>query len=244
MGSVNDTLLLYRGADYEINSKIRVHQPTLDEICVYGEQRYFGLVRLLCATPADQKVEIWDGLHIYWDQMDEFDLFLSMFSSVRGEDVAILLPGLDMDSFTLVAAGDMKEKALRNKDGVVIDRAIHALLTDCIRKVHKLTKNTEVGYNDYTKDIMIEDDRNDREAAKRKPFVSVLQPIISSMTNSVGFKYRFDDVWTMPIGAFLDAVGRVQKIKSYDFLMHGAYSGCVDMKKVSKKQLDWMGELK
>ena len=67
-----DTLKAYRRRDYVLNSKITIRNPSLDEIEDYGEQRYFSLVKTVCATPADRKVDIWDSLHIYWDKMDEY----------------------------------------------------------------------------------------------------------------------------------------------------------------------------
>ena len=73
---------------------------------------------------------------------------------------------------------------------------------------------------------------------------SFLLPLISSLTNCAEFKYRHDDVWTLPIGAFMDSVRRIQKRVNYDNLMHGVYSGCVEVKKIKKEEFNWMGELK
>lgn len=78
-----DQLKLFRGEGFQINDKIAIRQPTLDEIVGYGEQKYFGLVRTICSTPADRKVEIWDKLHIFWEKMDEYDLFLSLFQALK-----------------------------------------------------------------------------------------------------------------------------------------------------------------
>jgi hypothetical protein len=215
----------------------------LGEICDYGEQKYFSLVRTLCATPADMKVEIWDSLHIYWDQINEYDLFLVMAAKLREEDTSILLPCLDIASMKHVVRSNIHEIALVGRDGTVIDRSIYTLLTDYIRQSHGIKKNKEVGYNDITKDFMIEDDRDEQLALSKKPFTSMLLPLISSMTNHDGFKYRWDDVWSLPIGVFMDAVQRVQVVKNYDNLMRGIYSGCVDIKKINKKELEWMREL-
>lgn len=238
-----DNLKVYRGKPYELNSKITIRQPTLDEICEYGEQEYFTAVKALCSTPADRKVEIWDSLHIYWDQMDEFDLFISLYQLLQKADLSILFGDLDFASFAPAISPKTKEVVLMNKDGVVIDRLVHKLLTDYLRQIHALKKNVDVGYDKFTKDVMIEDDRDEQMRLASKPFQSFLQPIISSMTNCPEFKYRYDDVWGLPVGVFMDCVGRVQKHKSYDFIMRGIYNGCVDIKKINKKELSWMGEL-
>lgn len=239
-----DQLKLFRGEGYALNSKIQIRQPTLEEIVNYGEQRYFGLVRTLCSTPADRKVEIWDKLHIFWEQEDEYELFLSLFQSIQKSDVSILFGDMDFASFKLATRPDCPDIVFINNDHVVIDRAIHKLMTDYLRQLHKLKKNVDTGFNDATRMIMIEDDRDEMARQIKKPFKSLLLPLISSLTNCPEFKYRWDDVWTLPIGVFMDSVERVQKHKSYSFTMQGIYSGCIDGKKLDKKELYWMGDLK
>ena len=234
-----DQLKLFRGEGYKINDKILIRQPTLEEIVDFGEQRYFGLVRTICSTPADRKVEIWDKLHVFWEKIDEYDLFISLFQTLQKSEVSILFGDMDFTTFKLGTQTGLPDLVLKNKDRVVIDRAIHKLMTDYLRQIHKLKKNVDTGFNDATRKIMIEDDRDEMALQMQKPFQSLLLPLISSLTNCPEFKYRWDDVWTLPIGVFMDSVERVQKHKSYNFVMQGIYSGCVD-----KKELHWMGDLK
>ena len=212
-----DQLKLFRGEGYKINDKILIRQPTLEEIVDFGEQRYFGLVRTICSTPADRKVEIWDKLHVFWEKIDEYDLFISLFQTLQKSEVSILFGDMDFTTFKLGTQTGLPDLVLKNKDQVVIDRAIHKLMTDYLRQI---------------------------ALQMQKPFQSLLLPLISSLTNCPEFKYRWDDVWTLPIGVFMDSVERVQKHKSYNFVMQGIYSGCVDMKKLDKKELHWMGDLK
>lgn len=239
-----DQLKLFRGEGYKINDKILIRQPTLEEIVDFGEQRYFGLVRTICSTPADRKVEIWDKLHVFWEKIDEYDLFISLFQTLQKSEVSILFGDMDFTTFKLGIQTGLPDLVLKNKDQVVIDRAIHKLMTDYLRQIHKLKKNVDTGFNDATRKIMIEDDRDEMALQMQKSFQSLLLPLISSLTNCPEFKYRWDDVWTLPIGVFMDSVERVQKHKSYNFVMQGIYSGCVDMKKLDKKELHWMGDLK
>ena len=239
-----DQLKLFRGEGYKINDKILIRQPTLEEIVDFGEQRYFGLVRTICSTPADRKVEIWDKLHVFWEKIDEYDLFISLFQTLQKSEVSILFGDMDFTTFKLGTQTGLPDLVLKNKDQVVIDRAIHKLMTDYLRQIHKLKKNVDTGFNDDTRKIMIEDDRDEMALQMQKSFQSLLLPLISSLTNCPEFKYRWDDVWTLPIGVFMDSVERVQKHKSYNFVMQGIYSGCVDMKKLDKKELHWMGDLK
>ena len=214
-----DQLKLFRGEGYKINDKILIRQPTLEEIVDFGEQRYFGLVRTICSTPADRKVEIWDKLHVFWEKIDEYDLFISLFQTLQKSEVSILFGDMDFTTFKLGTQTGLPDLVLKNKDRVVIDRAIHKLMTDYLRQIHKLKKNVDTGFNDATRKIMIEDDRDEMALQMQKPFQSLLLPLISSLTNCPEFKYRWDDVWTLPIGVFMDSVERVQKHKSYNFVM-------------------------
>ena len=216
-----DQLKLFRGEGYKINDKILIRQPTLEEIVDFGEQRYFGLVRTICSTPADRKVEIWDKLHVFWEKIDEYDLFISLFQTLQKSEVSILFGDMDFTTFKLGTQTGLPDLVLKNKDRVVIDRAIHKLMTDYLRQIHKLKKNVDTGFNDATRKIMIEDDRDEMALQMQKPFQSLLLPLISSLTNCPEFKYRWDDVWTLPIGVFMDSVERVQKHKSYNLsLIH------------------------
>ena len=48
----------------------------------------------------------------------------------------------------------------------------------------------------------------------------------------------------MKIGAFMDAVGRISRIKNANLLLQSGYSAFgIDLKKVDNKQLDWLGGL-
>lgn len=82
-------------------------------------------------------------------------------------DMSIIFPTLDFKTFKVDVNSNL-ELVLRNDDGVVIDRAIHALLTQHLRFIHVLEKNMVTGYDRLTKDAMIEDDQLEREIAATK----------------------------------------------------------------------------
>lgn len=233
---MTNQLSVFRGRDYVINEKITVRQPTVGEVEEYGERDYFSLVKMLTSTPADRKVDIWDSLHTYWEKIDEFELFVSTFKVFQTVDTSILLPNLDFKSFGIMMNPNTKEMMLVNQNGVKIDRAIYTLLTDYLRSVHQFKKNRETGYDDFARDLMIDEDRYERAKAANKPFQSVLLPFASYLSVRNGFS----SVWEIPIGAFLHQMQGEQKLKNYENLMHGIYSGCVDIKKINKSDLTWL----
>ena len=64
------------------------------------------------------------------------------------------------------------------------------------------------------------------------------------MVNSEGFKRNDVTVWDMNIFAFMDSVKRISKINSAKLLLQSGYSGYgIDLKKIKKEELDFMGEL-
>ena len=115
---------------------------------------------------------------------------------------------------------------------------------DYLRQVHIIKKDEKLPGNETTKMIRIEDDREEYERNKNKEYHSQLKNLISSMINHDGFKYNHSQVWEMKINAFMDSVKRISKIKNSDLLLQSGYSGFgIDLKKIEKKQLDWLGEL-
>ena len=64
------------------------------------------------------------------------------------------------------------------------------------------------------------------------------------MVNSCGFKRNEATVFDMKIYAFMDSVERTKKIKTADILMQSGYSGFgIDIKKIDKNTLNWLGKL-
>ena len=64
------------------------------------------------------------------------------------------------------------------------------------------------------------------------------------MINMPGFKRDDSSVWDMKLYAFMDSVKRISKIQNAGLLLQSGYSGFgVDLQKIDKKQLDYMGDL-
>ena len=64
------------------------------------------------------------------------------------------------------------------------------------------------------------------------------------MVNSDGFKRDDQTVWYMNIYAFTDSVKRIDKIRNSNLLLQSGYSGFgIDLKKIKKEELNYMGEL-
>ena len=126
---------------------------------------------------------------------------------------------------------------------IIIDKNIHRVMADYLRKIHGFVKNERRPGNESTKRILLEDAEEEYKKQKRKGFTTVLQPLMSSLVGSDVTSETYDSLWRMKINVFMDTVSRAQKVLNHHYLMQGIYSGNVDFKKINKKELAWNGKL-
>ncbi len=243
----NDELKIYRGEDYVISQKIIIHQPSLSEICDYGEREYYSMIYQLTATPQSMKVQLWD-MGIDYTEITPFELFYGiLYKLYSQEKTSILFGNLDFTKFQVMQRIDDKSIFLYqviDNHPVTIDEFTYNKIMHYLRQVHAIRKDEKTPANKTTKMILIEDAREEYERQKSIEYHSQLKNMISAMVNCEGFKYNHSEVWNMKINAFIDSVKRITKIKNADLLLQSGYSGFgVNLKEISNKQLDWLGEL-
>jgi hypothetical protein len=236
-----DALQLYFGDDNVINHKIKIHQPTLGELIDYGEADYFSAVYTLCAIPSDMKSQLAD-MGLDWNEVDDFDLFIMLSQTLTPDRTCILFGDLDFSKMKPYRNQQNDEIVLADKEsGVKIDKLIYMKIVDYIRKLHGIKPKVEKTKSKVAKKWMIEEDRQKRQRAQDKPFKSYLLPMISSVKVKQG--YTKDYMRNMGLAELFDEVARLQILHSSDHLMSAVYAGTVDMKKLDKKELNWMREL-
>lgn len=243
----NDELRVYRGQDFTVSEHIVIHQATLGEICDYGEQDYYTMICQLTATPQSMKAQLWD-MGIDYTTITPYELFYSLlYKLYPQEKTSILFGNLDFTRFQVMQHKDDKTIFLCqviDNEMVVIDEFTYNTIMDYLRQVHMLVKDDKIPANESTKMILIEDAREENERNRTKEYHSQLKNMVSAMINSEGFKYNHTEVWNMKINAFMDSVKRIAKIKNANLLLQSGYSGFgVNLKEISNKQLDWLGEL-
>lgn len=244
---VNDELKIYRGEDFVVSDHIVIHQPTLSEICDYGERNYYNMIYQLTSTPQSMKSQLWD-IGIDYTEITPYQLFYNfLYKIYPQEQTSIIFGDLDLTNFQVMQRKDDKSIALCqyiDNDLVIIDEFTYNMIVDYLRAVHNIEKDERMPANESTKMILIEDDRDAIEINQRKEYHSQLKNLISSMINCEGFKYNHSQVWDMKINAFMDSVKRITKIKNANLLLQSGYSGFgINLKDVDKKQLNWLGEL-
>jgi len=154
----------------------------------------------------------------------------------------LVLKDIDIGDFVPYQT-DYGDTILYNKErDITIDRAIYAQIVDVVRKIHGWKRNNEMPANERTKMDLIEDARDDAMAASRRPYKSILKPLISALMCKTGM-CGDERVWNMPIGMFFDNIKRLRRIQDATLLMQGAYSGFASLKGVDKTRLDWTGDI-
>ncbi|MDE7367507.1 MAG: hypothetical protein K2N24_09150 [Lachnospiraceae bacterium] len=244
-GIINDELQIYRGKDFFVKEGIVIHQPTLDEICNYGERQYWSMVYTLTSVGADMKFQLFD-MGIDYTTISDFQLFYGLLSrSFSKEQTAILLGELDFSRLQIFQKKDSEDIVMYDREtNIEIDEYTYLMIADVLRSMHGLKRNDQLPANEATKQILIEDAREDYLRNKNREYHSQLKNMVSAMINCNGFKYNHNEVWNMKINAFIDSVRRISKMKNADLLLQSGYSGFgVNLKEISTKQLDWLGEL-
>lgn len=251
-----DELRVFRGRDLQIAPGFRVRQPTLGEIeggeaddgegC---ERVFFSTVYTLLATPTDLMAHL-DKIGIRYEDVTNYQLFMMLFPQIDPKGAALLF-GKEM------TPGDFRPTPVDNqpgrvvlgnwKTGTVIDEVCYAAMVQyiCSFMHAKQTQFMKNG-NAFTRMVRMDLAYEEWEMSKKRPYTSTLKTLISTMTNMEGFKYGWKDVWDMKIGAFMDAVMRVQAVVTSKAMLSGCYSGMIDVSKFTRKnkeQLNYMRKL-
>lgn len=243
----NDDTKIYRGYSVKINDHITIRQPSVDEIIEYGDNKYYGMIYTLCSVGADLKWQL-DDMGKDYTQIEDYELFYSVLA--RGFDIekTKILFGdvIDFSKMQLMYNKQLEEVVMVQvfDDGsyLQIDRYAYTCIVNVLRQMHKIKRNDEMPGNEATRQVLIEDARDEYEQNKGKKPKAYLLPLVSTLVVESGFNRDF--VFGLNINAFMDGIGRVSKIKNAELLLQSGYSGFgVDLKKLSKEEINWMGEL-
>lgn len=158
----NDELKIYRGKDFVVSKYIKIHQPSLSEICDYGEQEYYSMIYHLTATPQTMKVQLWD-IGVDYTKIAPYELFYNLLYKMYSQDkTSIIFGDLDFTRFQVMQRKDDNTIVLCqtiNDESVIIDEFTYNMIMDYLRQVHCIYKDEKMPANETTKMILIEDDK-------------------------------------------------------------------------------------
>ena len=230
--------LLYK-REIKVNDSISIIIPTVGEI-LEDEDAYFNLVYTLTAMPIDLMVQL-DEIGVDFTSINEYELFLLMFSGIQEHDTRLVFGELNLRSFKPCVNSQNGMIVLRDEaSGTVIDRAIHGRIAALLRRIHGLEKNLRKPANEAAKAFMLERARAKQRRRRGRKEESQLERLIVSLVNTEQYKYNFESTLGLSIFQFNECVRQVIKKIDYDNRMIGVYAGTISAKDLSQDDLNWL----
>lgn len=253
-----DELKMYFGEDYWVTNKIKISQPTIGDILNYGDIKFYSMINTLCANTTTFRLDLWKK-GIDWNKISDFSLFSSIIKGYTPENTSLIFGDLNLSWFETIPNTNVLVYIPRDEvgqvipfdyeDPIIIDEFVYTRMVKYIRIMFNINPKVEFAKNKATKEAIIwEDEMNlKKEAEKKKDkgyTSSFLLPLISSMVNHPGFKYKLQELKEVGIVQFMDSVKRLQLYENTTALMSGVYSGMLDSSKMNlSKELNWLKDL-
>lgn len=233
------TLNLLYEHSYPINDRINITIPTVAEV-LEDEDGYYGLVHLLTAMPIDLMCQL-DDMGIDFTSINDYELFLIVFSTLQHMDTHLVFGDLDLSKFEYATNEKTGMVVLVDRENeIVIDRPVFGKIAATLRKIHNLKKDTRTPGNEEARKYMLERARKKLARQQNKVSDSQLETLIVALVNTEQFKYDFDTVRRLTIYQFNESVQQVAKKIEYDNRMRGVYAGTIDVKSLSHDDLTWL----
>jgi hypothetical protein len=231
--------ILFLGDDYKLTENISVRQPTVSEILRFDENKYYSLVSIFTSSPFDMIAQL-DSIGIDFTKITSYQMFCLFLPSLKREETSILFGDTDFSRFRTVKDSDNIVTATDGKS--FFSEQIYMLNAEYLRKMNNLPpqKYKKVG-NEATKKRLIQYAYDDLQKSSRKKNKSFFLDCLSFCNAVSGGNYT--EILQMPVYVFLDMVKRNCALKYTEILYNGIYSGCVDLSKINKKELDFVRSL-
>lgn len=222
-----------------INDKIAVYVPDVGEI-LKCEDEYYSMVSLFTAMPVDYMVQL-DDAGIDFTAINEWQMFLLLFNGLKSRDTHMVLGDLDLKKFEIgVNEQNGHVVLVDTENDIRIDRSIHGMIADALRKIHHLEKNRRKPANGDAKKYMLERARKKLKRRQNRVEDSQLESLIIAMVNTEQFKYDFEGTRELSIYQFNESVRQIIKKVDYDNRMYGIYARTVNAKDLNPDDLNWL----
>ena len=230
--------LLYADV-YKLNDDLSAVIPNMGDV-VDNQDEYYRLLSVFIATPFDLMVQL-DDMGIDYAEINDYELFLLLFSGLKAQDTSLVFGDLDLSKFRIATNTENQQTVLVDQEhDYVIDRGVYSMIADTLRKIHHLEKNNRKPANKESRDYLLQRARTKAKRRKNKPQESSLEPLIIAMVNTEQFKYNYDSVKNLTIYQFNESVRQIIKKVDYDNRMFGVYSGTISTKDLKPDDLNWL----
>lgn len=246
-----DKLRMYFGEDYEVKG-IKISMPKMGDILRIGEDAFYAGLAPFLYNSTSIRVMLWD-LGKDWTEFSDIEIFSLLIQTVvnNQEPLNLVFKNVDIFDFQLrqVKRTPKQEEyefvLYSPKEDILLYEDDFMEIAEYIREVLNMHPKVEKPKNKTAKKWMIEEDKTNASIAKQQNLkhTSALLPLVSTLVNHQGFKYKLEELKDVGIYQFMDSVKRIQVYESTIALIQGSYSGFCDTSKIDKKQFDFMRQI-
>lgn len=224
-----------------ITDSIIVRVPSVGEI-LEDEDRFNESVFSIIATPYEMMVHL-DDAGIDFTKISEFELFCLRFDAIKNRDMSLIFEELDLSRFVPAVNPENGEIILADPEtNIVIDRCVHRMICDCLRKVLNMPKDDKRPGNEEARKYML-----DRARAKLKRRMrqkdkqqSQIENYVIALVNTEQFPYNYETVLDLTIYQFYASLKQIIHKVQFDNTMIGCYAGTVKMSDLKPKERSWI----
>lgn len=228
-----------------VNDYITIHNPTVEEVEKYGEEKYVNLLHAFVRRPYDIAVEL-DDKGVDYQTLTDWDLFLDTIYLLPKDYTSILFGDLDFSNFrpyTDVEKGINILIDITNPQRV-IDEVIFKHMTFYLRYVNYIDEKIEYDMgNEIGKKFLLKRMRrkqkkmlDDYKSGKIKKH-STLAGMIRYCVNNPGFKYDYDGVMNLKITQLYESYHMLTYNNDRDHVINGIYNATIDVSKMKDKSI-------
>ena len=241
--TIVDEAKLLTGEDIKITKFLSIKQPTVKEVLLFGEKRYFSMVHSLTSEPFDMPYYL-DQMGIDFEKITPFELFCILITGISYEDTQMLFGDLDFSRFRIVQRDT--DIILVDNNGDIIDAGIREIIAETLRRMHCLPKNEITScYNSFAHKLLIKKQKRDIEQAQKRAEMFGEKSEVAALVSSLAYEWRsYEAVMKLTISQFFDAIIRSGYKEHAESLLAALRVGALSSGSYSKKDLNWRRPIK
>ena len=231
---------LLNATSVEIVPNLFLRIPTVGEI-LEDEDKYYGIVSSLTATPFQYMVQL-DDMGIDYTQITDYQLFMMLFPMYAQSDLSLIFGDLDTSDFNVYINQDDDSQVIYSpSNNIVIDELVYNDLSDMIRKINLFEKVKSKPGNESARKYLLEKERKKQKRNAKKPRFPYLEKMVIALVNTSEFPYNYETCMDLSIYKFNQSLQQIQRKIAFDNTMVGVYAGTVDTSKMADKDaLSWI----